>query len=423
MQNINNSKNNRIVAGIDIGSENIYCAIGIIEEENSKIKLLGLGKCPVKASFNKGAITNRNQLIEQIEAAVNEAELMADKKINSAFMSLNGEHIRCMNTQGAVALNRNPNNGTVENNSIGQRDINRVLELTQGIALPPDRDILHTIPQEFIVDTLEKIDNPIGLTGRRLEGHVHLVTAATTAMKNLIDSAEEVGIKINGLVFKPLAAALSTLTQDEIKLGVSLIDIGSTTTGIAIYKDGAVRHSAVIPIGAGSITNDIAVMLRISIEQAEQIKIKYASAKASLSSSKLDFEIFSDDNNSDVQKISENELSRYVEARMEEIFQLAQNEINRSGINNSLTYGVVLTGGGSQLKNIVPFAKEILELPVRLGKPNINIHGNENFADNPIDSTSLGLLLWPLHSNEHKVLGITGISIYEKFKQIIKEFF
>ena len=216
---------------------------------------------------------------------------MAGKKINSAFMSLTGDHVRGINTQGAVALNRNNTNGTIDNNSITQKDINHVLELTQGVALPPDRDILHSIPQEFIVDTLEQIDNPIGLSGRRLEGHVHLVTAATTAMKNLVESAEEVGIQINGLVFKPLAAAASTLSKDETKLGVSLIDIGSTTTGVAIYNDGAIRHSAVIPIGSASITNDIAVMLRISIEEAEEIKIKYASAKASLSSSKLAIEI------------------------------------------------------------------------------------------------------------------------------------
>ena len=422
MQNFN-GVDNKLVAGIDIGSENIFCAIGSFIPENSRIKLLGIGKCSVKESFKNGSITNRNQLIEQLETAVNEAEIMAGKKINSAFMSLTGDHVRGINTQGAVALNRNNTNGSIDNNSITQKDINHVLELTQGVALPPDRDILHTIPQEFIVDTLEQIDNPIGLSGRRLEGHVHLVTAATTAMKNLVESAEEVGIQINGLVFKPLAAAASTLTKDETKLGVSLIDIGSTTTGVAIYNDGAIRHSAVIPIGSASITNDIAVMLRISIEEAEEIKIKYASAKASLSSSKLAIEIPSDNICSSNNKISEHELSTYVEARMEEIFQLTQNEINRSGINNSLTYGAVLTGGGSQLRNIVPLAKELLEMPIRLGKPTVNIQGNKDFADRPIDSTLIGLLLWPYHSNEHKPLDRTIISWIEYFKQIIKELF
>jgi len=422
MQKNKNSYDN-IVAGIDIGSESIYCAIGSMISETSRIKLLGVGKSSVKESFKMGAITNRNQMIEQLDIAVSEAEIMAGKKINNAYMSLTGEHIRCMNTQGAVALNRNNTNGNAENNSITQKDINHVLELTQGIALPPDRDILHTIPQEFIVDTLKQIDNPIGLSGRRLEGHVHLVTAATTAMKNLVESAEEIGIKINGLVFKPLAAATSTLTKDETRLGVSLIDIGSTTTGIAVYNEGAVRHSAVLPIGSASITNDIAVMLRISIESAEKIKIKFASAKASLSSPKLDFEIPIDNgNDKDIHNISENELSKYVEARMEEIFQLAKNEINRSGINNSLTYGAVLTGGGSQLRNIVPLAKELLETPIRLGYPTVNIQGNKNFADNPINSTLLGLLLWPFHSNEHKQED-SFISWIESIKQIMKRIF
>ena len=415
-----NGYDNDIVAGIDIGSENIFCSIGIVDKEKNNIKLLGLGKCSVKDSFKKGAITNRNKLLELLEIAVNEAELMAEKKIDNAYMTITGDHIRCMNTQGAVALNRNKSNGAIDDSPISQRDIDRVLELTQGIALPPDRDILHTIPQEFIVDTLEKIDDPIGLSGRRLEGHVHLVTASTSGMKNLMESAEELGININGLVFKPLASAMPTLKSDEIKLGVSLIDIGSTTTSIAVFNEGAVRHSAVIPIGSSSITNDIAVMLRISIDEAEAIKIKYASAKASLSSQKLEFSVPSSEEN---QSISENELSQYVEARMEEIFQLALNEIKRAGINNNLTYGVVLTGGGAQLRNIIPLANELLGMPVRLGKPDNYLIGNKDFADDPVHSTILGLLLWPLLSNEQRTMQHSVLPWLENIKRIFKEFF
>ena len=415
-----NGYDNDIVAGIDIGSENIYCSIGIVEENKNNIKLLGLGKSSVKDSFKKGAITNRNKLLELLEIAVNEAELMAEKKIDNAYMTITGDHIRCMNTQGAVALNRNKANGTVENKPISQKDIDRVLELTQGIALPPDRDILHTIPQEFIVDTLEKIDDPIGLTGRRLEGHVHLVTASTTGMKNLMESAEELGINISGLVFKPLASAMPTLTSDEIKLGVSLIDIGSTTTSIAVFNEGAIRHSAVIPIGSSSITNDIAVMLRISIDEAEKIKLKYASAKSSLSSQKLEFEVPSSD---EKKSISENELSQYVEARMEEIFQLALNEIKRAGNNNNLTYGVVLTGGGAQLRNVVPLANDLLNMPVRLGKPINHLIGNKDFADDPVHSTILGLLLWPLLSNEQNTMQHSVLTWLDNIKLIFKEFF
>ena len=415
-----NGYDNDIVAGIDIGSENIFCSIGIVEENKNNIKLLGLGKASVKGSFKKGAITNRNKLLELLELAVNEAELMAEKKIDNAYMTITGDHIRCMNTQGAVALNRNKANGTIDNNPISQKDIDRVLELTQGIALPPDRDILHTIPQEFIVDTLEKIDDPIGLTGRRLEGHVHLVTASTTGMKNLMESAEELGININGLVFKPLASAMPTLTSDEIKLGVSLVDIGSTTTSVAVFNEGAVRHSAVIPIGSSSITNDIAVMLRISIDEAEKIKLKYASAKSSLSSQKLEFEVPSSE---EKQSISENELSQYVEARMEEIFQLALNEIKRSGINNNLTYGVVLTGGGAQLRNVVPLANDLLDMPVRLGKPINHLIGNKDFADDPVHSTILGLLLWPLLSNEQNTMQHSVLPWLDNIKRIFKEIF
>ncbi|MFL3013251.1 MAG: cell division protein FtsA [Candidatus Neomarinimicrobiota bacterium] len=415
-----NGYDNDIVAGIDIGSENIFCSIGIVDKENNNIKLLGLGKCSVKDSFKKGAITNRNKLLELLEIAVNEAELMAEKKIDNAYMTITGDHIRCMNTQGAVALNRNKSNGAIDDSPISQKDIDRVLELTQGIALPPDRDILHTIPQEFIVDTLEKIDDPIGLSGRRLEGHVHLVTASTSGMKNLMESAEELGININGLVFKPLASAMPTLKSDEIKLGVSLIDIGSTTTSIAVFNEGAVRHSAVIPIGSSSITNDIAVMLRISIDEAEAIKIKYASAKASLSSQKLEFSVPSSEEN---QSISENELSQYVEARMEEIFQLALNEIKRAGINNNLTYGVVLTGGGAQLRNIIPLANDLLGMPVRLGKPDNYLIGNKDFADDPVHSTILGLLLWPLLSNEQRTMQHSVLPWLENIKRIFKEFF
>ena len=415
-----NGYDNDIVAGIDIGSENIFCSIGIVEEKENNIKLLGLGKSSVKDSFKKGAITNRNKLLELLEVAVNEAEIMAGKKIDNAYMTITGDHIRCMNTQGAIALNRNKANGAVDNNPISQKDIERVLELTQGIALPPDRDILHTIPQEFIVDTLEKIDDPIGLTGRRLEGHVHLVTASTTGMKNLMESAEELGININGLVFKPLASAMPNLTKDEIKLGVSLIDIGSTTTSIAVFNEGAIRHSAVIPIGSSSITNDIAVMLRISIDEAEEIKLKYASAKSSLSSQKLKFEVPSIE---EKQSISENELSQYVEARMEEIFQLSLNEIKRAGINNNLTYGVVLTGGGAQLRNIVQLANDLLDMPVRLGKPINHLIGNKDFADDPVHSTILGLLLWPLLSNEQNTMQHSVLPWLDNLKRIFKEFF
>ena len=226
--------------------------------------------------------------------------------------------------------------------TIHDGDISQVLDLAQAVSLPVDRDILHTVPQEYLVDTLEEIKNPVGMTGRRLEGRVHMVTAATTAMNNLVSCAEELGITVDGLVFQPLASALATLQEDEMELGVTLVEIGSSTTNIAVYHDSAVRHSAIIPIGASSITNDIAVMLQVSVNEAEKIKIKYTSAQSSMSSEKQEIDLPAQAGQLQ-RSISEQEVSRYVEARMQEIFQMIIREISRADIKDPLTYGLVMT--------------------------------------------------------------------------------
>ena len=284
MKPIMNGKDQQITVGLDIGSFNIKCAIGEIIYDKQRVKLLGVSS--VKSNgIRRGSITNRDQLIQQLEIALQEAEIMANIKVSNIILSLTGEHIRSLNTQAAIALNRN--NGTpgrINERSIYEDDIYQVLDQAQAVSLPVDRDILHTLPQEYLVDTLEKINNPIGMTGRRLEAHVHLITAATTAMNNLVGCVEELGIAVDGLVFQPLASGIATLKKDEMDLGVTLVEIGSSTTNISVYNNQSVRHSGVIPIGASIITNDIAVMLQISIEEAEKIKIKYASSLSSLSS-------------------------------------------------------------------------------------------------------------------------------------------
>jgi len=283
--------------------------------------------------------------------------------------------------------------------SIDNGDIYQVLDLAQAVSLPVDRDILHTLPQEYLVDTLDEIKNPLGMTGRRLEGRVHLVTAATTAMTNLVNCVEELGISVDGLVFQPLAAALSTLEDDEMELGVTLVEIGSSTTNIAVYHAGSVRHSAVIPIGSASITNDIAVMLQVSINEAEAIKMKYASAKSSMSSSELDIKL--DSNEGQLERtIPEQEVSKYVEARMQEIFQMVIREISRADIKDPLTYGIVVTGGGAELRNIISLAENSMGVKVRKGKP-IKIDGAQDIADEPRHSTVMGLLLWPFYATDH----------------------
>ena len=399
MSPISNGQEFKITVGLDIGSSNITCAIGHVNPANKHVKLQGISSKP-SSGIKKGVITNRDELIETLETVLSEAELMANIKVNNVILSITGEHIRSLNTQAAIPLNRmNGQSTNTVDRSIDNGDIYQVLDLAQAVSLPIDRDILHTLPQEYLVDTLDEIKNPLGMTGRRLEGRVHLVTAATTAMTNLVNCVEELGISVDGLVFQPLAAALSTLEDDEMELGVTLVEIGSSTTNIAVYHAGSVRHSAVIPIGSASITNDIAVMLQVSINEAEAIKMKYASAKSSMSSSELDITL--DSNEGQLERtIPEQEVSKYVEARMQEIFQMVIREISRADIKDPLTYGIVVTGGGAELRNIISLAENSMGVKVRKGKP-IKIDGAQDIADEPRHSTVMGLLLWPFYATDH----------------------
>ena len=399
MSPIRNGHDRQITVGLDIGSSNITCAIGEIISETKSIRLLGIATVP-SAGIRRGTITNRDELIDHLENALSEAEMIADTKVTKTILSITGEHIRCLNTQAAIALNRaNGHPGGFAERAINEGDVSQVLDLAQAVSLPVDRDILHTLPQEYLVDTLEEIKNPIGMTGRRLEGRVHLVTAATTAMNNLVSCVEELGITVDGLVFQPLAAALATLHEDEMELGVTLMEIGASTTNIAVYHGSALRHSGVIPIGASSITHDIAIMLQIGIDDAEKIKIKYASARSSMSSSKLEIDLPASVGQLE-RSVPEQEVSRYVEARMQEIFQLVIREISRADIKDPLTYGIVITGGGAQMRNIVPLAEKSLGVKVRQGTP-IKIDGGQDFADGPGNATAMGLLLWPLYAMDH----------------------
>ena len=425
MNSNKNNQNHNITVGLDIGSSKITCASGKIIPNKKYVKLLGISSISSRG-INKGIITHRDKLIEVLESVISNTERMASIKVTNTLLSITGEHIKSLNTQAAIPLNRiNGTSGKIHERPIDNNDIFQVLDLAQAVSLPVDRDILHTLPQEYLVDTLDEIKNPIGMTGRRLEGRVHLVTAANTAMLNLINSVEELGITVDGLVFQPLASSLSTLQHDEMELGVTLVEIGSSTTDIAVYYAGAVRHSAIIPLGSSSITNDIAVMLQVSIKEAEEIKRKYGSAKSEMSSSELEINL--DSSKSKIKRsVSEKEVARYIEARIQEILHLVIREISRADIKNSLTYGIVVTGGGAELKNIVSLAENLLGIKVRKGSP-IRIEGIEGIADETHYTTIMGLLLWPLYSNDHTrtqnpINGNLKI-IYEKIRHTIEQLF
>ncbi|SUZ55923.1 uncharacterized protein METZ01_LOCUS8777, partial [marine metagenome] len=358
-------KNTQI--GIDIGTSKICCSITEINSDEGSNKILGVGNVPSQG-MKKGSIVHRDKVMDAIEAAVREAELMAGIKVNRAMLSISGDHIRGINTQGAIAIQKGSARNVPVEQEITQNDVSRVLELAKAVSLPVDREILHILPQEYLIDTMDSIKDPVGMSGRRLEAKVHLITMAATTAKNLVSCVHELAIDVEGLVFQALASAIATLDTDEKELGVAVVDIGAGTTDITVFYDGGVRHSAVIGVGASAVTNDIAVMLQIGMEDAEQIKLKYASAKASMSSTELEFDL-PVKNGGIARKVSEHELSRYVEARMIELIQLIDREIARADVSDQLTYGLVLTGGGAMLRNLVPLTQEKFNMPVRIGRP------------------------------------------------------
>ena len=335
--NLNSDK--YIQAGLDIGSDKICCAISEIDLKSDTVKLLGLGNSQA-TSINRGAITHRDNLIDEIEHAIDEARTMSGVSIENLSLGISGEHIRGINTQGAIAIGGSQASNVSLQNEITKNDVKKVLDLAKAISLPMDRDILHVLPQEYVIDTMNSIKDPVGLTGRRLEAKVHVITVATTAATNLVSCVEELGIRVESIIYQGLASSLSTLNDDERKLGVVSVDIGASTTDIVIYYEEGIQHTATLGIGAASITNDIASLLQIGIDEAEKIKRQYASAKASMSSPDLEFELPGQNGNLR-RKISENQLSQYVEARMYEILQLVMKEISRANLDDKLiTYKV-----------------------------------------------------------------------------------
>ena len=408
-------KNTQI--GIDIGTAKICCAITEINSDEGSNKILGVGNVPSQG-IKKGSIVHRDRVMDAIEAAVREAELMAGIKVNRAMLSISGDHIRGINTQGAIAIQKGSARNVPVEQEITQNDVSRVLELAKAVSLPVDREILHILPQEYLIDTMDSIKDPVGMSGRRLEAKVHLITMAATTAKNLVNCVHELAIDVEGLVFQVLASAIATLDTDEKELGVAVVDIGAGTTDITVFYDGGVRHSAVIGVGASTVTNDIAVMLQIGMGDAEQIKLKYASAKASMSSTELEFDL-PVKNGGIARKVSEHELSRYVEARMIELIQLIGREIARADVSDQLTYGLVLTGGGAMLRNLVPLAQEKFNMPVRIGRPK-NFSGAVDIASTADFTAAIGLTQWTSVTSD-LVIQETGLSPIGKAVKNIKD--
>lgn len=372
---------NKLIVGLDIGTSKVVAIVGEVTSQGN-IKVVGVGSHPSRG-MKKGVVVNIESTVQSIQRAIEEAELMAGCQIHSVYAGIAGSHIRSMNSHGIVAI---------KDREVQQTDIERVLDAAKAVAIPADQRILHVLPQEYVIDLQEGIKEPIGMAGVRLEAKVHMVSGALNAAQNIEKCVQRCGLEIDDIILEQLASSYAVLTDDEKELGVCMVDIGGGTTDIAIFTEGAIRHTAVIPIAGDQVTNDIAMALRTPTQHAEEIKIKYACALTQLAGADELIKVPSVGERAP-RNLSRQALAEVVEPRYEELFTLIQAELRRSGFEDMIAAGIVLTGGTSMMEGVVELAEEIFHVPVRLAKP----HGVEGLTDvvsNPIYATSVGLLIY-----------------------------
>ncbi|MBX2886305.1 MAG: cell division protein FtsA [Granulosicoccus sp.] len=371
----------QMVVGLDIGTSKIVALVSEVDE-NGKVELIAMGSHPSQG-LKKGVVINIDSTVHAISKAVEEAESMADVQITSVFAGIAGSHIKSLNSHGIVGI---------KNSEVTQDDVDRVVDAAKAVAIPADQKILHVLPQEFIIDNQDGIHQPIGMSGVRLEAKVHLVSGSISASQNIAKCIERCDLEVEDIILEQLASSHSVLTDDEKDLGVLLVDMGGGTTDIAIFTEGAIRHTAVIPVAGDQVTNDIAVAFRTPTQFAEEIKVKYACALRQLANPEDMIEVpgVGDRN---ARRLARQTLAEVVEPRYEELLGLVQGELRRSGFEESCAAGVVLTGGTSKMEGVVELAEEIFHMPVRLGVPQ-HVEGLSEIARNPIHATGVGLLLY-----------------------------
>jgi cell division protein FtsA len=370
-----------LIVGLDIGTSKVAVIVAEAHPQG-EVEVVGIGFHP-SHGLKKGVVVNIDSTVQSIQRAVEEAELMAGCQIHSVFTGIAGSHIRSFNSHGIVAI---------RDKEVSSEDVARVIDAARAVAIPADQRILHVLPQEFIIDNQEGIRDPIGMSGVRLEAKVHLVSGAVSAAQNIIKCIRRCGLEADDIVLQQLASSYSVLTNDEKELGVCLVDIGGGTTDIAVFIDGAIRHTAVIPIAGDQITNDIAVALRTPTQHAEDIKLRYACALTQLTSSDESIEVPSVGDRPP-RRLSRQTLAGVVEPRYEELLKLVLQELQRSGYEELLGAGVVLTGGSAKMEGVIDLAEEVFHTPVRLGMPQ-HVTGLVDVVRNPVHATGVGLLLF-----------------------------
>jgi len=383
-----------LIVGLDIGTSKVVAIVGEIRPDE-EIEIIGIGSHPSRG-LKKGVVVNIESTVQSIQRAVEEAELMAGCEIHSVYAGIAGNHIRSLNSHGIVAI---------KDREVTYADVERVIDAARAVAIPADQKILHILPQEFIIDEQEGIKEPVGMSGVRLEARVHMVTGAVSAAQNIIKCVRRCGLEVDDLILEQLSSSYSVLTDDEKELGVCLVDIGGGTTDIAVFTDGSIRHTAVIPIAGDQVTNDIAVALRTPTQHAEEIKIRYACALTQLATGDETIEVPSIGDRP-ARRLSRQTLAEVVEPRYEELLGLVQAELRRSGFEDLIAGGVVLTGGSSKMEGLIELAEEVFHMPVRLGVPQY-VTGLVDVVRNTIYATGVGLLLF---GNQNQTMRLQDLS-------------
>ncbi|MCS6902877.1 MAG: cell division protein FtsA [Candidatus Bipolaricaulota bacterium] len=379
-----------IVVGLDIGTTKVVALVCNVEDGN--IEIIGMGKAPSRG-LEKGVVVDIGETTASIKRAIEEAENMADVKIEHVFAGIAGRHINSINNSGTVSISR-------DSRIIALEDVQRVIDNAQAVQISPDSQLIHVIPRQYIVDGQEGITDPVGMTGTRLEVDVHIVTGSITAVHNIIRCVNNVGIEVDQIVLQPLASSYAVLNEAEKELGVALMDIGGGTTDIAIFRDGDIWFSKILPIAGEHITNDIAVGLKVSYEEADRIKIQEGLPRLtdeSAEEERIEITTLAEEK----KLISKRKLAKIIEPRLEELFDLAMGEIEDVGYRDLIPAGIVLTGGTSLLKGLPEFVSERYDIAVRRGRNPTGIHGLRDIVESPIYSTVIGLVKYSVVSKEY----------------------
>ena len=400
-------KKDSVVVGLDIGTTKICTVVGEIGE--GQVNIIGLGTCPSKG-LRKGMVVNIDSTVESIKKAVEEAELMADCHITSVYAGIAGGHIKGINSHGVIA---------VKNREITPNDVRRVIDAASAVAIPMDREVIHIIPQEFIVDEQDGIKDPVGMSGVRLEGRVHIITGAISSAQNIIKCANRAGLDVNDIVLEQLGSSEAVLTPEEKDLGVAIIDIGGGTTDLIIFSNGAIKHTAVVSLAGSHITSDISMGLRTPLDEAEKIKKRYGSALVNMVQKDETVEVPSVGGRKP-RILSRQTLAEIIEPRVEEILTLVHNEVVKTEYGDMIASGLILTGGTAILEGIPELTEQIFNLPVRRGTP-LGIGGLVDLVNSPIYATGVGLVLYGSRHEVQSRFKVGEKNVFSKVTHRMKE--